>query len=73
MNKRAGFCRFLAGVRGNDNGEGMSRRGCDLAQALERIDQLQVKIEVSPRVLSYHRPAKRVQLVDRFFVLSKVW
>ncbi len=51
--------------------EGTSLRGSDLTQALERIDQLQVKIEVSPPVLSYHRPGKRVQLVDRSFLFFR--
>lgn len=52
-------------------GEGTQLRGSDLTQALERIDQLQVKIEVSPPVLTYHRPGKRVQLVDRSFLFFR--
>lgn len=51
--------------------EGAQLRGSDLTQALERIDQLQVKIEVSPPVLTYHRPGKRVQLVDRSFLFFR--
>lgn len=43
----------------------------DLTQALERIDRLQVKIEISPPVLTYHRPGKRVQLVDRSFLFYR--
>lgn len=43
----------------------------DLTQALERIDRLQVKIEVTPPVLTYHRAGKRVQLVDRSFLFYR--
>lgn len=43
----------------------------DLTQALERIDRLQVKIEIAPPVLTYHRPGKRVQLVDRSFLFYR--
>ena len=35
------------------------------------IDRLQVKIEISPPVLTYHRPGKRVQLVDRSFLFYR--
>lgn len=51
------------------SGEGI--RLSDLTQALERIDRLQAKIEISPPVLSYHRPGKRVQLVDRSFLFYR--
>ncbi|WP_040168227.1 hypothetical protein [Microbacterium gorillae] len=43
----------------------------DLTQALERIDRLQVKIDISPPVLTYHRAGKRVQLVDRSFLFYR--
>lgn len=46
-------------------------RGSDLTQALERVDQLQVKIGISPPVLTYHRAGKRVQLVDRSFLFFR--
>lgn len=42
-----------------------------LTQALERIERLQVKIEISPPVLTYHRAGKRVQLVDRSFLFYR--
>ncbi|AZI59218.1 hypothetical protein EH165_14795 [Nakamurella antarctica] len=51
--------------------EGISLRGSDLTQALERVDQLQVKIQISPPVLTYHRAGKRVQLVDRAFLFFR--
>ncbi|WP_440695274.1 hypothetical protein [Clavibacter nebraskensis] len=51
--------------------EGEHIRGSDLTQALERVDQLQVKIKVSPPVLTYHRAGKRVQLVDRSFLFFR--
>ncbi|WP_404562227.1 hypothetical protein [Curtobacterium sp. AB7] len=51
--------------------DGQGIRGSDLTQALERVDQLQVKIKVSPPVLTYHRVGKRVQLVDRSFLFFR--
>jgi hypothetical protein len=51
------------------NNEGI--RLSDLTQALERIERLQVKIEISPPVLTYHRAGKRVQLVDRSFLFYR--
>lgn len=53
----------------NINNDGI--RLSDLTQALERIDRLQVKIEISPPVLTYHRAGKRVQLVDRSFLFYR--
>lgn len=51
--------------------EGGDIRSSDLTQALERVDKLQVKIDVSPPVLVYHRAGKRVQLVDRSFLFFR--
>lgn len=48
-----------------------SIRRSDLTQALERVDRLQAKIQVSPPVLSYHRAGKRVQLIDRSFLFFR--
>ncbi|MBF0671352.1 MAG: hypothetical protein IR160_02060 [Salinibacterium sp.] len=53
----------------NIDSEGI--RLSDLTQALERIDRLQVKIDISPPVLTYHRAGKRVQLVDRSFLFYR--
>lgn len=52
-------------------GEDKVIRGSDLTQALERIDILQAKIQVSPPVLAYHRAGKKVQLVDRSFLFFR--
>lgn len=46
-------------------------RQSDLSQALERVDRLQVKIDISPPVLTYHRTGKRVQIVDRSFLFYR--
>lgn len=46
-------------------------RRSDLSQALERVDKLQVKIDISPPVLTYHKSGKRVQIVDRSFLFYR--
>lgn len=46
-------------------------RQSDLTQALERVDQLQAKIRVSPPVISYHRAGKKIQLLDRSFLFYR--
>lgn len=43
----------------------------DLTQALERIDRLQVKIEVRPPVLSYSRASRKLFLADRAFLFFR--
>ncbi|MGO3360941.1 MAG: hypothetical protein ACTIL2_00715 [Corynebacterium sp.] len=46
-------------------------RPSDLTQSLDRIDKLQEKIKISPPVLTYHRPGRLVQLVDRSFLFYR--
>lgn len=58
---------LLNEIQKNDKGI----RPSDLTQSLDRIDKLQAKIKVSPPVLAYHRPGRRVQLVDRSFLFYR--
>lgn len=46
-------------------------RASDLTQALDRIDRLQVKIAVSPPVLTYNRHSRRIFLGDRSFLFFR--
>jgi hypothetical protein len=46
-------------------------RQSDLTQGLERIDRLQVKIEVQPIVLAYSRSRRRLYLADRAFLFFR--
>jgi len=46
-------------------------RQSDLTQGLERIDRLQVKIEVQPIVLAYSRSRRRIYLADRAFLFFR--
>jgi hypothetical protein len=43
----------------------------DLTQALERIDRLQVKIDVRPPVLSYSKASRKLFLADRAFLFFR--
>lgn len=45
-------------------------RASDLTQALDRIDRLQVKIDVSPPVLTYGKASRKLFLADRAFLFS---
>lgn len=46
-------------------------RASDLTQALDRIDKLQVKIEVNPLVLTYSKSGRRLHLADRAFLFFR--
>lgn len=46
-------------------------RASDLTQALDRIDRLQVKIEVSPPVLTYGKASRKLFLADRAFLFFR--
>jgi len=46
-------------------------RPADLTQALDRIDRLQVKIEIRPPVLSYNKSNRRIYLADRSFLFYR--
>ena len=46
-------------------------RQSDLTQALDRVDRLQVKIEVRPLVLTYNRDRRRMFLADRSFLFYR--
>lgn len=48
-----------------------SIRQSDLTQALERVDRLQVKIQVNPLVLSYSKDGRKVYLADRAFLFFR--
>lgn len=48
-----------------------SIRQSDLTQALERVERLQVQIDVNPLVLTYSKPARRVFLADRAFLFFR--
>lgn len=48
-----------------------SIRQGDLTQALERVDRLQSKINVTPPVITYDRDGRRVRLVDRTFLFYR--
>jgi hypothetical protein len=50
---------------------GEAIRASDLTQALDRIDRLQVKIEVRPPVLTYSRSGRRLFLADRAFLFFR--
>jgi len=57
---------------------GRKLRQSDLTRALERVDRLQAKIDIRPIVLTYHRPSRRVFVVDRSFLFfrkygSPIW
>ena len=43
----------------------------DLTQALERIDRLQVKMAVSPLVLTYTKSSRKLSLADRAFLFFR--
>jgi hypothetical protein len=46
-------------------------RQSDLTQALDRVDRLQVKIEIRPQVLTYNRDRRRLFLADRSFLFYR--
>lgn len=46
-------------------------RPSDLTQALDRIDRLQVKIEVRPPVLTYSKASRKLFLADRAFLFFR--
>jgi hypothetical protein len=46
-------------------------RASDLTQALDRIDRLQAKINVSPPVLTYNRDSRKLFLGDRSFLFFR--
>lgn len=46
-------------------------RATDLTQALDRIDRLQVRIDVHPPVLSYNRSGRKLFLADRAFLFYR--
>jgi hypothetical protein len=48
-----------------------SIRQSDLTQALERVDRLQVKIQVNPLVLTYSKDGRKVFLADRAFLFFR--
>lgn len=50
---------------------GHAIRPSDLTQALDRIDRLQVKIEVSPPVLTYSKASRKLFLADRAFLFFR--
>lgn len=50
---------------------GHAIRPSDLTQALDRIDRLQVKIEVSPPVLTYGKASRKLFLADRAFLFFR--
>ena len=50
---------------------GQAIRPSDLTQALDRIDRLQVKIEVRPPVLTYSKAGRKLFLADRAFLFFR--
>lgn len=48
-----------------------SIRQGDLTQALERVDRLQSKINITPPVITYDRDGRRLFLVDRTFLFYR--
>ena len=46
-------------------------RPSDLTQALDRIDRLQVKIDVRPPVLTYSKSSRKLTLADRAFLFFR--
>ncbi len=46
-------------------------RPSDLTQALDRIDRLQVKISISPPVLTYNKDSRKVFVGDRSFLFYR--
>jgi hypothetical protein len=50
---------------------GQSIRASDLTQALDRIDKLQLKIGVSPIVLTYNRLDRKLFLADLSFLFYR--
>jgi hypothetical protein len=50
---------------------GEAIRLSDLTQALERVDRLQVKINVNPIVLTYNRSSRKLFLADRSFLFYR--
>jgi hypothetical protein len=54
-----------------NNGRSVKIRLADLTQALDRIDRLQVKIDIRPPVLSYNKSNRRIYLADRSFLFYR--
>ncbi|WP_138158215.1 hypothetical protein [Mycolicibacterium neoaurum] len=54
-----------------DEHGGHAIRLSDLTQALDRIDRLQVKIEVRPSVLTYSKASRKLFLADRAFLFFR--
>lgn len=46
-------------------------RPSDLTQALDRLDRLQVKIDVNPLVLTYNKSGRKLTLADRSFLFYR--
>jgi hypothetical protein len=59
---------LLTRVQGYGSGQ---IRASDLTQALDRIDRLQVEINVTPPVLSYNRSSRKLTLADRAFLFFR--
>jgi hypothetical protein len=60
---------LLSRIQASD--EEASIRQSDLTQALDRVDRLQVKIEIRPQVLTYNRDRRRLFLADRSFLFYR--
>ena len=60
---------LLQRILAQDGGAGI--RQSDLTQALERIDRLQVKMAVSPLVLTYTKSSRKLSLADRAFLFFR--
>ena len=50
---------------------GKLKRLSDVTQALDRIDRLQVKIDVRPPVLTYSKASRKLFLADRAFLFYR--
>lgn len=51
--------------------DGAAIRASDLTQALDRIDQLQAKISITPLVLTYSKSSRKLSLADRAFLFFR--
>ncbi|MEW2546583.1 hypothetical protein AB0910_12520 [Streptomyces sp. NPDC047002] len=60
---------LLQKISSHPGGSGI--RSSDLTQALERIDALQVKIDVKPLVLTYNKSSRKLFLADRAFLFFR--
>ncbi len=60
---------LLQRIGSQTNGSGI--RASDLTQALDRIDSLQVKINVNPLVLTYSKSSRKLFLADRAFLFFR--